>query len=319
MWAYLIHLGDRFWHDNTANKPHLPRFSGSNYGRPKEEALLCEKDVWRRITGEMQGVIDTLVIDLGEGVIYESHPELAVTGSWTKQELKEELDRLRGMGITPIPKMNFSTTHDAWLGEYGRMVSTSAYYKVCADLICEACELFDYPKLFHIGMDEEKYRIEEGEQYIVLRSGDLWYHDLHFYQKEVEKHGARAWMWADLVALNTKEYIDKTSRDILQSQWYYHKGFFVNPDAPPASDWADAYKFYEVLDKAGFEQVPCCSNWACVENTELLMRYCKEKISEKNLLGFMSAPWQATCRPVLYSHLEAIDLMKLSKKMIFDQ
>ncbi|MBQ1229154.1 MAG: uracil permease, partial [Firmicutes bacterium] len=39
------------------------------------------------------------------------------------------------MGITIIPKLNFSTNHDVWLGEYSRMVSTSIYYGVCRDLI----------------------------------------------------------------------------------------------------------------------------------------------------------------------------------------
>jgi len=38
------------------------------------------------------------------------------------------------MGLEPIPKRNFSTAHDTWIKEYGRQVSTSVYYLVCADL-----------------------------------------------------------------------------------------------------------------------------------------------------------------------------------------
>ena len=62
---------------------------------------------------------------------------------------------LRALGIEPLPKLNFSTCHDAWLGPYSRMVSTPAYYDVCRDLIDEVAELFGGPRFFHLGMDEE--------------------------------------------------------------------------------------------------------------------------------------------------------------------
>ena len=69
------------------------------------------------------------------------------------EELKEELQKLRDMGLTVYPKLNFSTAHDAWLGLYSRMVSTPEYYKVTKELIEEIYEMFLHPSAIHIGMD----------------------------------------------------------------------------------------------------------------------------------------------------------------------
>jgi hypothetical protein len=46
-------------------------------------------------------------------------------------------------------------------------------------------------------MDEETYRVQRAFDHVVCRNGDLWYQDLDFYRREVEKNGARAMMWSD--------------------------------------------------------------------------------------------------------------------------
>jgi hypothetical protein len=46
-------------------------------------------------------------------MVYPSHPELAVKGSWSPEKMKSELARLRALGLEPIPKRNFSASHDA--------------------------------------------------------------------------------------------------------------------------------------------------------------------------------------------------------------
>ena len=76
--------------------------------------------------------------------------------------LRKELARLRKLGLEPIPKLNFSTTHDLWLGPYSRQVSATIYYKVCEDLIDEVTGLFDKPRLFHLGYDEETAQQQES-------------------------------------------------------------------------------------------------------------------------------------------------------------
>ena len=86
IWSYLIHLGVHFW-----KKP-----GGDNTSAQLFKELPTEDEAWREIVDYIasQG-FNTLLIDLGEGVQYESHPELATKGAWSKEKLKKELDRLR--------------------------------------------------------------------------------------------------------------------------------------------------------------------------------------------------------------------------------
>ena len=52
--------------------------------------------------------INMIVIDLGDAVKYKSHPEIAVNNAWSTTKLRNELDKMRKLGLEPIPKMNFS-------------------------------------------------------------------------------------------------------------------------------------------------------------------------------------------------------------------
>ena len=110
-----------------------------------------------------------VLVDLGDAIKYESHPEIAVNNAWSTTKLKEELKKMRGMGLEPIPKLNFAAGHDAWLKKYSRMVSTDIYYGVCKDLIEEVSDLFDKPRLFHLGMDEENADDQRYLQLAVIR------------------------------------------------------------------------------------------------------------------------------------------------------
>ncbi|MGB9620253.1 MAG: Tat pathway signal protein, partial [Armatimonadota bacterium] len=163
IWGYLIHLGYNMWLDREAPELDKPDLSAKSY-------LRFDEELWDELLPAMSAAgVNTLVIDLGEGVRYASHPEIAVDGSWSVEKLQAEVERLRSMGIEPIPKLNFSATHDAWLGPYSRMVSTSTYYEVCRDLIGEVIEIFDGPPLFHLGMDEETAEHQRHHAYAVMR------------------------------------------------------------------------------------------------------------------------------------------------------
>src|ERR1019366_4725867 len=91
--------------------------------------LRFDMSVWDELVRKMaDSGLNMVVLDLGDGVKYESHPEIAVRGAWSMSQLRRELAKLRQLGIEPIPKLNFSTTHDTWLGPYSRCVSTETYY-----------------------------------------------------------------------------------------------------------------------------------------------------------------------------------------------
>lgn len=84
------------------------------------------------------------------------------------------------MGLEPVPKLNFAAGHDIWLGEYSRMVTTKKYYEVCGHLIEEVAHIFDKPRFFHLGMDEENAEDQRYLDLVVIRQNDLWWHDFNF-------------------------------------------------------------------------------------------------------------------------------------------
>ena len=225
MRGMFLQLGNNMWSDvpvkdwALTKKEDLAEVSSL-------DVLRFDEEVWRRLTDRMvQKGFNAVVMDLGEGCIYPSHPELAVKGSWSAERLQKELARLRGIGIEPIPKLNFSTCHDTWLKEYGRMVSTPEYYRVCADVIRDVCEIFDKPRLLHLGYDEENFGNQRKYAYAVVRQGELWWHDFLFFVKTVEKLGMRPWIWSDYIWRHKDEFLSRMPKSVMQSNWYYRQWF----------------------------------------------------------------------------------------------
>jgi hypothetical protein len=303
-WSYLMHLGYNMWDDRPW--PGIEQRTGRLKHRLKSDTLQCDRMVWNAVTAAMsRDGLDRLVIDVAEGVQYQSHPELAVRGAWTIEELNAEVRRLRTLGIEAIPKLNFSTAHDAWLGDYAFMVSSPTYYRVCADLITELTEVFEQPKLFHIGMDEETPRHQARYSQTVIRQHELWYHDLAFFAARVEAAGARPWMWADRVWHHEREFLENVPKSILQSNWYYSDKFSFS-DGDPSED-ATYVRAYQVLEDAGYDQIPCGSNVLSEQCVAETVRHCDAVINPDRLLGYMVAPWSATV-PELEGHmLAAVD------------
>ncbi len=288
IWGILIHLGYNMWEEHdaperTVSDKKLTTYLKHRNARP---VLRCDQGLFREITENMSALgLNALVIDLGEGVKYESHPELAVRGSWTAKKLRAELARLRRMGIEPIPKLNFSTTHDEWMGPYSRCVSTDAYYGVCKDLIEEVCALFDRPRFFHLGMDEETAGHQSHNLYAVMRQHGLWWKDLYFLIENVQKQNVRPWVWSDYLWHHPEEFFQKMPRSVLQSNWYYLDVFRKT---------RRYVKAYLDLEEHGYDQVPCGSNHANDANFGLTVRYLKNRIAPERLAGFLQAPWRPT-------------------------
>jgi hypothetical protein len=159
--------------------------------------------------------MNMVVIDVGDAILYESHPEISVKNAWKPEKLKAELAKMRKMGLEPIPKLNFATTHDIWLKDYSRMVSTDIYYGVCKDLIEEVSALFDKPRFFHLGMDEELASYQTRQDYAVVRQNDLWWGDLYFYLGEVEKTGVRPCVWSDYAWHKPDVFFRKMPKSVL--------------------------------------------------------------------------------------------------------
>ena len=305
MRGMFLQLGNNMWSDvpvkdwALTKKEDLAEVSSL-------DVLRFDEEVWRRLTDRMvQKGFNAVVMDLGEGCIYPSHPELAVKGSWSAERLQKELARLRGIGIEPIPKLNFSTCHDTWLKEYGRMVSTPEYYRVCADVIRDVCEIFDKPRLLHLGYDEENFGNQRKYAYAVVRQGELWWHDFLFFVKTVEKLGIRPWIWSDKIWHGKDEFLSRMPKSVMQSNWYYRQWFDF--ESIPKERRVHLESFL-TLEKAGFDQIPCGSNWACDENIAGLVRFCRKNIAPERLKGFLMTTWGPTLPNHEAKLLRGIDL-----------
>ena len=314
--AFLLHLGHNMWCE------WLPEelMNEKSIGNPKhvpDWKLACDEALWRKTTDMLiaRGM-NMVLVDVGEALIYPSHPELAIPGSWSPEKMRNEMRRLKARGLEPIPKLNFSCTHDGWLKDYHRMVSTPDYYKVVDDVIGDAIEVFDHPRFIHLGFDEERVEWQRDNNYFVSRQGELWWHDFLFTIEKVEKLGARAWIWSDKVWHHKDEFLRRCPKSVLQSNWYYEQTFA--PDEK--STLYPMVHAYDWLEKAGFEQVPCCSNcgqWNTLKtNTADTARYVKPIIAASRLKGMMTAPWTSTTAPFLGWIKEAVDMLAEARSIL---
>ena len=315
MWAYLIHLSTHMWSDASYNDRN-PLW----YSKPFSENNNVNLEVWDetvKFLAERQ--YNTLLIDLGDAVKYESHPEISAPDAWDKDFLKKKLDEMRALGITPIPKLNFSCGHHTWLKQYNRMVSSPVYYQVCADLIKEVCELFDYPKYFHIGFDEEVERKQQDVEKVVCRGQKLWFHDLFFIAGECEKYGARPWIWSDYFwePENEKYFLEHMSKSILQSNWYYDH-FMDFPENHPKR-YGFRIKTYEIFDEMGYDQVPTASGWQKTVNLHHTCAFCKDRLDNERLLGIMAAPWVFTTETDKYRLFDDAHRLYIGRKTYFPE
>lgn len=325
MWALLVHLS-------------------MHYGSKHYEQMPFDEDVWKEIKRQAaEAGLNTIVLDLCDGIQYASHPEIAMPGAWTRKKVRDEIKECREKGITLIPKLNFATPHNAWLGEYSRMVSTNIYYKVCNDLIKEVYELFDHPEYIHLGMDEEDHKHVKGHEYVVYRQGELYWHDLRYILDCVRDTGAKPWIWSCPLFEHPEEYRKHIDADeAVLSPWYYNA--FREEHYTPVSSRAsyEAYynqeeyahlnikfveedpflvKFREValpLMKEGYEYIPCASVVnMCEYNTMELLEYFKLNAPDNQIRGFITAPWCAVIPEKQQRFEESLRLLKEAKERFY--
>ena len=329
LYGALLHLGGNMWSD----RPHpLPaddrrRFPFPDYLTKTEieknklahsmggraDSLRFDDGVWRRVTSRMASLGMTFVmIDIGEGFRYPSHPEIAARDAWDVDRMARELERLRAMGLMPVPKLNFSTTHSAWMGEMRLKTSSPEYYRFVSEVICDVCEVFR-PECFHIGYDEEDEAHQFGYIDKVVRDDETWWHDLLFTVRAVERLGVRAWMWSDKIWHCRDEFVKRCPQSVLQSNWYYLDDFNPKESLDPRHK-ASLYPMvhaYEWLDAAGFDQVPttsCCGNWGLLAtNPRLTAAYVRKHVDASRLKGLMMAPWFLTMEPFEADILRGLD------------
>lgn len=298
IWSCLLHLSHNMWVEYST--PTSP-FRGY---RPY---LQLSELVWDAAREKMvKEGMNMVLIDLGDGVRYESHPEIGVNHAWSTSRLRDEVAKFRKLGLEPIPKLNFAAGHDTWLGKYSRMVSTDIYYGVCKELIAEVIELFDKPRFFHLGMDEENAQDQRFHDLVTVRQHDLWWHDFYFLTDQVEKGGSRAWIWSDYLWNNREVFFKKMPKSVVQSNWYYEDVLDEN---------VTAVKAYDDLEAHGYDQVPTGGFYKKnYKNFLSTVQYCSEHIPDYRLMGFMQTFWKPNTEEFREQILTGIELAGEAKK-----
>jgi len=88
----------------------------------------------------------------------------------------------------------------------------------------------------------------------------------------------------------------------VQSNWYYDEELGKYSLDPKVNKHAHRLVQFGDLDEAGFDQIPCGTNWAGAgaryfqktggdDIIGALVPYCRKTISAAHLKGFMMAPW----------------------------
>jgi hypothetical protein len=306
-WAFKVHLGINSYDD---------RIAGDKFLRGYRPYLRFNEKLFDQMLVELnKQKADTLVIEVANAVKLDSHPEIAVKDAWSHEKLKRQLKAIRSAGLEPIPALNFSTLHDSWLGKYQRMVSTEKYYQVCQDVIAEIAHLFDTPTYFHLGMDEETTAWRHRHDFLVFRQHDLWWHDINFYFKQVQKAGSTPWVWSDYIWRgDQKDLFEKNMpKSVLQSNWYY--GNF-GPDIHKRNK--TYIQAYQTLEDLKYDQFPCGSAFDSDQNFPQTVQHCKKIIHPKRLKGFLMAPWHFTFGTEKQYLIKCIKILGQSKTLYYN-
>ena len=287
------------------------------------DKLTFDEDLWNDIVEEtVKNGQNAMFISLGDGVIFNSHPEIAIPGAWTRQRLRKEIQRLKDKGITLMPKMNFSAMHDNWLGIYSRMLGTPTWYHVCRDLILEVCSIFRDAPYFHVGWDEEQPKsIHTFEKYGVVRQNELFWHDLNFVLECVREGGLTPVMWGGTARRIYDDFKKNISPDeLVIFQTHYHS---IKKEHWTRIDSEEKYRVfystrepYKYMNLTYVEEDPyyadfrenafkiledgynCLFGVSCYYenpyNTEEVVELFSKEAPKEQIKGFFTLPWLRT-------------------------
>ncbi|HOL66233.1 MAG TPA: hypothetical protein PKX93_02085 [bacterium] len=107
-WANLVHLSFNMWEEAEVQPP--PGFPGKKLLeiRKARPYLRFEEPFYQTLTEKMKAAgMNMIVLDLGDGVRYQSHPEIAVKGAWSPEKLKMELAVCVRWDWNPFPNLIF--------------------------------------------------------------------------------------------------------------------------------------------------------------------------------------------------------------------
>jgi hypothetical protein len=162
-----------------------------------------------------RGRFDTFVLFVDGGYAWETVPELRGRTPLSREDLTRLIAAGRALGLDVVPGLQ-SPGHAGWL----LSADSGMREDVSAELLCtrhpegrrllaaaydELRALFDQPEVVMIGHDEARWRTRRNfaEERCPRCSGTpawrLFADDLAWHAAELEAHGARPLMWADML------------------------------------------------------------------------------------------------------------------------
>ena len=326
----LIHLGINMWGDDPAPTGEERVDSRTWPQDPTVERnpawltgcadyLRFDEEVYRKVIDRMVvSGMNQVVIDIGEGLQFPSHPEIAAKGAWSPDKMREEVRRLRALGIEAIPKLNFSTTHDPWLGDWRRTISTPAYYKLVEDLVRDTSEIFETPRFIHLGMDEERYEVQKNYNVIIVRNTEQWWHDVRWMVGLCEKLRMRPWLWTERLIYHRDkaDFARRMPKAAMLSAAYYGP-VADSLNSPEGSKGRYFLQHFLDLAELGYEQMPCVSNFNCEANAGELISWLEERLPPELTPGYLMAPWRPCVKCFEPFQLRAVDLAAKAMKFAF--
>ena len=173
--------------------------------------------------------VNTLVLMVGYGFRFESHPELSDEGGLTKAEVKKIVDVCKSHSIRLIPQIDL-LGHQSWAGKTGKLLQVypefdetpnvkmpekykwpnadglycrsycplhPEVHKVVFDLMDEICDAFE-SDAFHAGMDEVFYI---GQDSCTRCSGhdkaELFAGEVNAIRNHLAIKNRQLWIWGD--------------------------------------------------------------------------------------------------------------------------
>lgn len=311
-WCLIMYLAGNCWNDSDKT----PWCNGEIFNTK----LLTEKKAWREVVDmAAENGIDSLYINLANGIRYESHPEIAIEGAWTTDELKEELSYIYSKGLKAYPRLNFSAGHDVWLGIYSRMVSTPKYYEVVRDLIFEVCDLFNTPEMMAIEMDEENGLNQGRVQYACYRQRDLQWHDINYLCDCIRQKGVRPNIDADYYWSFPEEFLANVPRDVIISNWFYNNLYFDAARPKLTDPWSTKrLESFKELTEAGYDLWLQGGSNESTFNFEHNVRYATENAVLDKIVGMaITGCWSPVNDSSKNYYFDAIYQAKYTREQFF--
>ncbi|MCM8823073.1 MAG: hypothetical protein NC822_00135, partial [Candidatus Omnitrophica bacterium] len=202
---------------------HITHYDPEWY-KLKSKEKPFDLDLGIEIVEEIKKVgLNLLIIDCGDGIRYNSHPELARCYTLPPSYLKKLVKYAQENGIEVVPKLNFSQSgyhhHNDWFYPYNELFDNPQYWQIAFDIIDELIEICQPQHYFHIGMDEDHDRAIS--QYIKA---------IKTLRNHLKQRKLKALMWNDsaqsgraLVHAEKVMYAeDNIPKDVVQILWDYN-------------------------------------------------------------------------------------------------